>query len=531
MIYPINHLPDVISVGVQTEQGVEVIGFDLKPWLDVFPEMTFTVWPSRPGESEAYPAKDQMMIGTVLYWHPDGYDTEIAGQGLVEIAGVCEDLRKASGFVQTSIRATSLAKTKDPGENVAPWYEAILKAAEDVSADLDAVKAEIPGILLVRIGAGNVSSHTQQEVKDAYYKGKTGKAVQAVDSMGRVYTMTGVENGVPTFTSVYAKKALGGNRNPDALIAYTARLLSDNTFSVGSPNYSVTPNPYALKLTGAVEATYDGSSAVTVEIPQGGGIADPGIAHQMLVSDAAGKAVWQDAFAYKIQGNGTLLAATTLAAGDERNLTSPWRHAPLPGTVCTVTYNGTAYECLGVDASALIGAVAGSAVAFGKLSDIGLEGGNASAPFVLLSYAGYSAAHAQGVYGMLITDNTTDNITISVSGPYETVKQIDDAYIPSSDFVVSVPITKDGSAVTFGTADKTWEELEAAHNAGKTIRVQGISELGATFYGDVKCHFRGVDGLVLVLEMYTDWYLNAANRVVRGMTKGENGQVVFSVMD
>lgn len=448
MIYPINHLPDVISVGVQTEQGVEVVGFDLKPWLDVFPDMKFTVWPTRPGESEAYPAKDQMMVGTVLYWHPDGYDTEIAGQGLVEIAGVCEDLRKASGFVQTSIRATSLGKTKEPGENVAPWYEAILKAAEDVSADLDEVKAEIPGILLVRIGAGNVSSHTQQEVKDAYYKGKTGKAVQAVDPMGRVYTMTGVENGVPTFTSVYAKKVPGGNRNPDALIAYTARLLSDNTFSVSSPNYSVTPSPYALKLTGAVEATYDGSSAVTVEIPKGGGV--------------------------KVN----ILSATTLTVADAEEgtyvLLTPFATKPAVGMLCTVAYNGVEYQCpaVGLDKGQ------GVAIALGNNALVGQEGGNAEAPFLLLC----DPDGTEGMYAMMMVTDAPSSVTVSITA--EVVGEVTAAYVDSKVGEVrreiqAIPaptpevltVTAEMTGTTINSVTHTYAEIVEAIRAGKVVQM------------------------------------------------------------
>lgn len=132
MIHNIIDMPQVISIGVQSEQGVKIIGFNLQPWLGVFPGMKFKVMPTRPGETEAYPANDQVLIGSVLYWYPDGYDTEISGEGKVEIVGTTDDQRKLSGYVPTIVNATSLGATKEPGEAAAPWYHKILAAAEKI---------------------------------------------------------------------------------------------------------------------------------------------------------------------------------------------------------------------------------------------------------------------------------------------------------------------------------------------------------------------------------------------------------------
>ena len=258
MIFPIHHLPDVIRVGVQTDQDVDVIGFDIKPWMDIFPDMTFTVFATRPGEDEAYPVNDQLMVGTVLYWHPDGYDTEIAGQGRVEIAGVGENQRKASGFALTDIRATSLGKTKEPGESVAPWYESILKAAEEIKdAHGDG------GLFLVR-EVNHVADRTVAEIVEAADAGKT---VLLVKTGGKVYMLNNVILDKPTFYAVQS----GTLQNPQGfgIVVSEAWIDTDGTVKGGTPNVSKTPNPYPIKLTGAVNATYDGSSAVTVEIPQG----------------------------------------------------------------------------------------------------------------------------------------------------------------------------------------------------------------------------------------------------------------------
>lgn len=258
MIYPINHLPEVIPVGVQTEQGVEVIGFDLKPWLDALPDMDFSVWHTRPGEKEAYPAKDQMMIGTVLYWHPDSYDTAIAGDGKVEIAGVGDNQRKLSGFVKTSIRATSLGATKEPGENIPPWYEAVLQAVQDVKADVDVGES---GLFLVRaVGPEEYAptvDRTIDEIRAAVAEGKT---VFAIDKEGIVYAYAGDygesanDEPCPKFFS-HIKYSYG------KLQYRGAEIRADNRLNrIGNAGMK-TPAPYALNIAGE---TYDGSKTVSV---------------------------------------------------------------------------------------------------------------------------------------------------------------------------------------------------------------------------------------------------------------------------
>lgn len=140
MIYPIRHLPQVIPIGVQTESGVEAVGFDVKAWLDEFDSLDLTVWPTRPGESAAYPAADVELVGTVLYWHPNGADTAIEGVGKVEVLGVTGDKRKLSGWCDTMVRATSLATTQEPPEAARPWVDEVLTAADEAKKQADRAK-------------------------------------------------------------------------------------------------------------------------------------------------------------------------------------------------------------------------------------------------------------------------------------------------------------------------------------------------------------------------------------------------------
>ena len=137
MIHPVKHLPQVIPIGIQTESGVESVGFDVKPWLDEFDGLTLSIWPTRPGENAAYPAADVELVGTVLYWYPNETDTAISGTGKVELLGLTADRRKLSGWCDTLIRATSLATTAEAPEAARPWVDEVIGAAEKAKKQAD----------------------------------------------------------------------------------------------------------------------------------------------------------------------------------------------------------------------------------------------------------------------------------------------------------------------------------------------------------------------------------------------------------
>lgn len=139
MIFPVKHLPQVIPIGIQTENGVESIGFDVKPWLDEFDGLELSIWPTRPGENAAYRVADENMelVGTVLYWHLVLNDTAIAGNGKVEILAITGDKRKLSGWCETNVKATSLAVTQEVPEAARPWVDEVLDAADEAKRQAD----------------------------------------------------------------------------------------------------------------------------------------------------------------------------------------------------------------------------------------------------------------------------------------------------------------------------------------------------------------------------------------------------------
>lgn len=289
MIHPINHLPPVIRVGIQAESGVEAIGFDLSPWMTRWPGMTFAVWPTRPGESASYIAADTELVGNVLYWYPNAADTEKEGAGTVEVVGIGGGKCKSSGVIDTLVKKTSLDVTQETPEPMELWAEKVLQAADEVKSQVD-------------VGTGTGLYLVNQRKDDQSKADRTAEDIKAAVSAGKTVLLRAVSGELfglcvnlgPNLYFTNVRPGLPNNLNSYGLTVKTAIMTEGDGIQIRVPtNGTLSPNPYKLKLTGAVEAEYDGSSAVTVEIPAGGGsVPDPGKAHMQLVSNAIGEAEW-----------------------------------------------------------------------------------------------------------------------------------------------------------------------------------------------------------------------------------------------
>lgn len=140
---------------------------------------------------------------------------------------------------------------------------AINKNGEESQTVYDGTDTEF---FLVRIGGGNVPDHTEDEILAAVDEEKV---CIAVDLKGYVYTYAG-------------KMPLRDNKNVNAATFYSSMMHVGGSADVwciqiyGSSakrwwlEDTRLANPYKITFTGAVEAEYDGSHGITVEIPEGG---------------------------------------------------------------------------------------------------------------------------------------------------------------------------------------------------------------------------------------------------------------------
>ena len=506
IIYPITHLPPVIDIGKQTEKGVTRIGFDVHEWLDDWPGMVFSVQPTRPGETESYLAASEM-VGSVVFWLVGAVDTEKPGSGTVEVLGVTEDKRKLSFMCRTSIANTNTATTAEIPEPNQPWVDRVILAADSaansatdsaVSADKAAASAKeaaesVQDFFIVTAAPKKegvpvlYADKTQAEIREAVAAGKTCLLVPRANA-----TLVAAGTVCPYFgegkydTNEAESPSFFAGVKYDTRYSlwyqYAAYVRADGHVGVtGKPIR--TPAPQKLKLSGAVDATYDGSSAVTVEIPSGSfpETADP---LKQLVTDEIGNVAWEDRLAYKTTAEVVNLEATEMSGGDDNGdgtndsfyLYSPWAVDIEAGTMCNVVYNGTPYACqaLAFEQDGLTSCLLGNA------EQVGVAGGNPEAPFVMVCFPNSMQAIDWNILGVLKPLDGATAVTIAVSSTIETVKTIDPKYLPDTDggvvtaHATITDLTVDRIALE--GCDMSLADLNAAYISGKTVQIMCSNE-------------------------------------------------------
>lgn len=126
-IYPVNHLPDSVMLGKQTEYGVSEVRIDCAPWLVLWPNLSISVWVTPPNGAGAYPANTHME-GDVLVWEVSAADTATAGTGCMEVMGVADSKKKLSATTTTRVFSTITDTSAEPPEPQQAWVE---KVAQD----------------------------------------------------------------------------------------------------------------------------------------------------------------------------------------------------------------------------------------------------------------------------------------------------------------------------------------------------------------------------------------------------------------
>lgn len=524
LIFPVDHLPRLIPVGVQTSKGAEEIGFNVSAWLDKWPDMTFEVWPTRPTETAAYPAVCQL-IGDVLVWYVSDADTAFEGLGTVEVVGIAEGIRKLSGPCTTEIKKTSLGVTQEAPEGIKPYYEGMMEAAKVIKENVDVGTS---GLYIVRATPDpdtyNIprADRTQEEIRAAVAAGKTVLLVYScvegayvAANEGRVFAYAGEiikDNGstCPTFEGYLTYRK--DDRN--LLMYWKAYVKPGGTVGLQGDSPK-TRTPHKLKLTGAVEAEFDGSEEVTVEIPEGGGISDPGTAHQQLVSDADGKAVWADRLAYPYTGQVEVLPETTLTyAGPEEDIEIHMLTSPLPtmleeGKTYNVVYNGTAYDCpvvYGYDEG-------GNGGQFILGNAMGEDGGNPDAPFTFIALEDEEKGAEFGYYALCAALDGATSVTISITQEGTAYKTIDEPYLPAS--AVRKPITLTVATDDTATADTdfnaAWAMGAQALMDAIVIKKESADGIRTITPDNVELFENGEAGIQYIHIRYSSFYSDMAD--------------------
>lgn len=126
--FDIANLPRNVVIGRQTETGVEQISIDCSAWFEKWPELSLSVWHTRPTEEAAYPAVCHM-DGNCLVWGINAADTALYGEGMAEIVGVADGQKKLSAIMQTHIFKSCTSDTTEAPAPAQAWVDTVLDAA------------------------------------------------------------------------------------------------------------------------------------------------------------------------------------------------------------------------------------------------------------------------------------------------------------------------------------------------------------------------------------------------------------------
>lgn len=155
-----------------------------------------------------------------------------------------------------------------------------------------------------------------------------------------------------------------------------------------------------------------------------------------------------------------ILPETEIAAITESPITTAPNAMPEVGAVCTVTYNGTAYDCPAV--AAITAEVTG--VAFGNTDALGIPGGNTNAPFMVVLLETPMDMEGVPVYGTLIP------MEEFAEGTYVTLSIVEAAKTESAGGVGITLVKVSGESsdmqtFTNVTCDKKFADLKSVYDA------------------------------------------------------------------
>lgn len=282
-----------LPLGMQGENKSRTLQINMKDWIEDWPDATISLTVRRPGENMFY-AANTFVEGGVLNWTLTRSDVEIAGEGEAQIVLLGpDDVELRSRVVKTTIGESlrgTLGELPPPEDN---WVTDVLAAGEGAKADaqeaaksasaaaadaaqvettMKGLKEDFGNSSVFIVTAKNKSEdfpvpyadRTQDEIRAAVAAGKT---CLLVYRDGRVFTYfdenvySAADGMCPRFIS-----GLYYNKERQLWYRYDVHVRPDGQVAMaGKPVRTATPNKF--KLTGAVEAEFDGSSPVTVEIP------------------------------------------------------------------------------------------------------------------------------------------------------------------------------------------------------------------------------------------------------------------------
>ena len=134
--YDVVHLPEVITIGRQTETGVMDIRIDCLGWKVYWPTLSISLWVTPPGGWASYEASTYM-DGNTLVWKVNASDTAVEGFGTMEVVGIAPGQKKLSSIAKTRVLHTTTVDTSDPPEAFESWMDKLNTVVSEAEAATD----------------------------------------------------------------------------------------------------------------------------------------------------------------------------------------------------------------------------------------------------------------------------------------------------------------------------------------------------------------------------------------------------------
>lgn len=130
MTYDFSRLP-VINIGRRGENDALEIRFDVSEWLEEIPDAVFSLMVQRNGDMMPYNATDVKTEGGQFIWRVTAADTDIPGEGSIQIRAYRDDKLAKSVvgkiFVTESLGGCSI----EPPDPVVTWFERLEELSDN----------------------------------------------------------------------------------------------------------------------------------------------------------------------------------------------------------------------------------------------------------------------------------------------------------------------------------------------------------------------------------------------------------------
>lgn len=455
-----------LPLGWQGESNARLIDIDMSEWMRDWPNATVDMLVQRPGEEEYSPVEVKLQGGHLL-WKPTRADVLIAGMGRAQIILTdANDVELRTRVVETIIGESLKGTEGEAPAHVNGWLHEVLQAAQDAREAVDKMpRIGENGTWLVWDAEANAYVDTGI-VADAGTAVKLknlvdGPASKSVRNVGAMMDGDILWNG-DEYKQGIGSSALGTGCAAAGISAMAAGFVSEAnghaSFAAGTYCYatgkesvamgvaSEAHGDYSMAQGNAAEANGENSVAMGKQVTAESdyqtvfgrqNIPDKDGKYAFIIGNGDAETVGNDyqsnAFAVDWEGNAyagngkklateeaveamlkgpTILPETYLTnPGGAWLLLNPWEQDIVSGQVYTITYNGTPYDCKAVPVTEN----GRMFHALGNLALADLPGGNPNTPFCLIAIPN-AQVETGGFYGMLLTTETPDSVTLSVVG-------------------------------------------------------------------------------------------------------------------